>query len=83
MQVVRQCSACASRAAQGFLQNHTDISLLRTSNSVLRGGAACIRIRRLVMNFGQCYSIDVENSLDLGCQVLLIGIDLKDHWSSL
>ncbi|KAG7243103.1 hypothetical protein INR49_016478 [Caranx melampygus] len=45
MQVVRQCSVCTGRAARGFLQNHTDVSLLRTSKSVLRGGAACIRIR--------------------------------------
>ncbi|KAG7239917.1 hypothetical protein INR49_028159 [Caranx melampygus] len=45
MQVVRQCSVCAGRAARGFLQNHTDVSLLWTSKSVLRGVAACIRIR--------------------------------------
>uniref|UniRef100_A0A3B4U8W4 Direct IAP-binding protein with low pI n=1 Tax=Seriola dumerili TaxID=41447 RepID=A0A3B4U8W4_SERDU len=44
MQAVRQCSVCASRAARGFLQNQTDISLLRTSKSVLRRGAACIRV---------------------------------------
>ncbi|XP_047450359.1 diablo IAP-binding mitochondrial protein-like [Mugil cephalus] len=40
MQVVRQCSVCASRAAGGLLK---DISLLRTNKSVLRRGAACTR----------------------------------------
>nr|XP_019967699.1 PREDICTED: diablo homolog, mitochondrial-like isoform X4 [Paralichthys olivaceus] len=38
MQVVRQCSACASRAAGGFLRNQTDISLLPS-----RRGAVCSR----------------------------------------
>ncbi|KAM9358992.1 diablo IAP-binding mitochondrial protein-like [Symphorus nematophorus] len=44
MQAVRQCSVCASRAAGGLLRNQTDISLLRTNNSVLRRGAACVRL---------------------------------------
>ncbi|AWO98744.1 putative diablo -like mitochondrial-like [Scophthalmus maximus] len=37
MQVVRQCSACASRAAGGFVRNQTDMSLLRSSKR------ACVR----------------------------------------
>ncbi|XP_018527216.1 diablo IAP-binding mitochondrial protein isoform X1 [Lates calcarifer] len=44
MQAVGQCSVCASRVAGGFLRNQTDISLLWTSKSVLRRGAACIRV---------------------------------------
>ncbi|GAA6236461.1 diablo homolog, mitochondrial-like isoform X1 [Lates japonicus] len=44
MQAVGQCSVCASRVAGGFLRSQTDISLLRTSKSVLRRGAACIRV---------------------------------------
>ncbi|KAL7400225.1 hypothetical protein ABVT39_008777 [Epinephelus coioides] len=43
MQAVSQCSACASRAAAGLLRNQTDFSLLRTTRSVLRRGAACMR----------------------------------------
>ncbi|CAJ1065152.1 diablo homolog%2C mitochondrial-like [Xyrichtys novacula] len=40
MQAVRQCSVCA---AGGLLRNQTDFSFLRTSKSMLRRGAACIR----------------------------------------
>ncbi|KAK2846807.1 hypothetical protein Q5P01_009806 [Channa striata] len=44
MQAVRQCSLCASRAAGGFLRNQSDISVLQTNKSVLKRGAACIRV---------------------------------------
>lgn len=43
MQAVRQCSVCARHAAGGLVRNHTDVSLLQTSRSVLRRGAACVR----------------------------------------
>ncbi|XP_058488988.1 diablo IAP-binding mitochondrial protein-like isoform X1 [Solea solea] len=42
MQVVRQCSVCARHAAGGFLR-HRDVSLLQSSKTVLRRGAACVR----------------------------------------
>uniref|UniRef100_A0A672GVT9 Direct IAP-binding protein with low pI n=1 Tax=Salarias fasciatus TaxID=181472 RepID=A0A672GVT9_SALFA len=42
MQAVRQCSACASRAAGGLLRNQSDFPVLQNNNSVFRG-AACIR----------------------------------------
>lgn len=42
MQVVRQCSACASRT---HLLNQSDISLLRADRSILSRGAACINFR--------------------------------------
>lgn len=44
MQVVRQCSACASRAAGGLVRNQTDMSLLRSSKR------ACVRDLRWDMN---------------------------------
>lgn len=50
MQVVRQCSACASRT---HLLNQSDISLLRADRSILSRGAACINFRRYVMHTGQ------------------------------
>ncbi|XP_026169028.1 diablo homolog, mitochondrial-like [Mastacembelus armatus] len=43
MQAVRQCSVCASRAAGGLLRNQTEFSLL-TNKSMLRRGAACVRV---------------------------------------
>uniref|UniRef100_A0A3B4ZJZ5 Direct IAP-binding protein with low pI n=1 Tax=Stegastes partitus TaxID=144197 RepID=A0A3B4ZJZ5_9TELE len=44
MQAVRQCSACARSAAGGLVRNQTtDVSLLQTSRSVMRRGAACVR----------------------------------------
>ncbi|XP_067364191.1 diablo IAP-binding mitochondrial protein-like isoform X3 [Channa argus] len=44
MQAVRQCAQCASRAAGGFLRNPSDIPMLQTNKSVLKRGAACIRV---------------------------------------
>ncbi|XP_030296399.1 diablo homolog, mitochondrial-like isoform X1 [Sparus aurata] len=43
MQAVGTCSVCTTRAAGGLLRNHTDFSLFRSTKSVVRRGAACIR----------------------------------------
>ncbi|KAM9318733.1 diablo IAP-binding mitochondrial protein-like [Pholidichthys leucotaenia] len=43
MQAVHQCSVCARRAAGGLVRNLADFSLLRTKESILRKGAACMR----------------------------------------
>ncbi|KAM3616787.1 uncharacterized protein V6R79_023513 [Siganus canaliculatus] len=43
MQAIRQCSACASRVAGGYLRNWTEVSLLQTNKNGLKSGAACVR----------------------------------------
>lgn len=48
MQVVRQCSACASRT---HLLNQSDISLLRADRNIIRRGAARISLRRYVTTY--------------------------------
>nr|XP_057936255.1 diablo IAP-binding mitochondrial protein-like isoform X2 [Doryrhamphus excisus] len=44
MQTVRQCSACASRAAGGLLRSQADVLALQSDRSIPRGRAACSRI---------------------------------------
>ncbi|XP_070762311.1 diablo IAP-binding mitochondrial protein-like isoform X2 [Enoplosus armatus] len=78
MQAVRQCSACASRAAGGLLRNQTDISPLRPNKSVLRRGAACSRFlssesavlssRKPVQKLGEWTDAGLmSKSLSIGC----------------
>ncbi|XP_054650422.1 diablo IAP-binding mitochondrial protein-like isoform X2 [Dunckerocampus dactyliophorus] len=43
MQTVRQCSACASRAAGGLLRSQADVLVLQSDKSIPRRGASCSR----------------------------------------
>ncbi|XP_008307503.1 diablo, IAP-binding mitochondrial protein a isoform X1 [Cynoglossus semilaevis] len=51
MQAIRQCSVCAGRAVGGFLQHHSDVSVLRASKSFHRRGAARIHNPSIVEYF--------------------------------